>query len=153
VIELSVRCEGPVSFALKLRLPWWIAGQANILVNGQREQLSTAPSSFYAIQRTWHEDTVRIELPTALWTCPLPDEPDTVAFMDGPVVLAGLCGEGRALRGDKDDPQAMLVPDNEREWTMWQSGYRTRGQERGLRFIPLYEIRDEPYTVYFAVSE
>jgi hypothetical protein len=46
----------------------------------------------------------------------------------------------------------MLTPDNEREWTMWQPGYRTRRQERGFRFVPLYEIRDEPYTVYFPVQ-
>jgi DUF1680 family protein len=151
VIELSVCCEQPVSFALKLRLPWWIAGEASILVNGQREQVSSTPSSFYAIQRAWQDDSVRVELPTALWTCPLPDEPDTVAFMDGPVVLAGLCSGERILRGDKDNPQTMLVPDNEREWTMWRPEYRTCGQERGLRFVPLYEVRDEPYTVYFPV--
>lgn len=150
VIELSVHCQQPVPFALKLRLPWWIAGQANILINGRREHVSMAPSSFYAIQRTWQEDTVRVELPTALWTCPLPDEPDTVAFMNGPVVLAGLCSEERALHGDKDNPLTMLTPDNEREWTMWKLAYRTRVQERGFRFVPLYQIRDEPYTVYFS---
>ena len=64
-------------------------------------------------------------------------------------MLAGLCDEQRTLYGDVDDPQGILTPDNEREWTMWQLAYRTRDQERGLRFVPLYEIRDEPYTVYF----
>jgi len=43
----------------------------------------------------------------------------------------------------------MLTPDNEREWDSWHPGYRAIGQERGLRFMPLYEITDEPYTVYF----
>jgi DUF1680 family protein len=151
VIELSVSCEQPVPFALKLRLPWWIAKEASVLVNGQREQMSAGPSSYHAIRRTWQKDTVRVELPTALWTCPLPDEPDKVAFMDGPVALAGLCDEERVLHGDKDQPGTMLTPDNEREWTMWQPGYRTVGQERGFRFVPLYEVRDEPYTVYFPV--
>jgi hypothetical protein len=150
VIEFSIRCERPVSFALKLRVPWWIAGQATITINGQREQVSTAPSSFYAIQRTWHEDTVRLELPTALYTCPLPDEPETAALMEGPVVLAGLCDEPRVLYGDLDHPQGLLTPDDEREWTTWKLAYRTRGQDPGIRFVPLYEIRDEPYTVYFA---
>jgi DUF1680 family protein len=151
VIELSVHCERPVPFALKLRLPWWMAGQAGVLVNGQPEEVSTGSSSFCAIRRTWQEDTVRVELPTALWTCPLPDESDTVAFMDGPVVLAGLCSEERVLHGDRDDPKTMLIPDNEREWDMWRPGYRTRGQECGFRFVPLYEVRDEPYTVYFPI--
>jgi len=29
--------------------------------------------------------------------------------------------------------------------------YRAVGQDRGLRFKPLYDIVDEPYTVYFPV--
>ncbi len=69
--------------------------------------------------------------------------------MDGPVVLAGLCDAERMLDGDRDLPETMLTPDNEREWDGWRPGYRAIGQERGLRFMPLYEITDEPYTVYF----
>jgi DUF1680 family protein len=153
VIELSVRCEQPVSFALKLRLPWWLAGEATILVNGEPEQISAGPASFHMIRRTWQEDKVRVELPMTLWTCALPDEPDTVAFMDGPVVLAGLCDEERTLKGDKNAPETILVPDNEREWWMWQQGYKTRDQDPGVRFVPLYQVTDEPYTVYFPVHE
>ncbi len=96
---------------------------------------------------------MRVEFPKALSTCPLPDEPDSVAFMDGPVLLAGLCGEERILYGDKDRPETILTPDNEREWWFWQDGYRTRYQERGFRFVPLCEIRDGRYTVYFPIRE
>ena len=138
---------------MRLRLPWWLSGEARILVNGEPETVSTGPSSFHAIQRTWQNGTVRVELPKALSTCPVPDEPDTVAFMDGPVVLGGLCDEERTLYGDKDNPETMLTPDNEREWTMWRPGYRTCNQERRFRVVPLYEIRDERYTVYFPVRE
>ena len=74
-----------------------------------------------------------------------------MAFMDGPVVLAGLCDEERTLYGDRERPETILAPDNEREWWFWRPGYRARGQERGLRFLSLYEIRDERYTVYFPI--
>jgi DUF1680 family protein len=151
VSELAVRCAGPATFALKIRLPWWLSGEARILVNGELAATSATPSSWAAIRRTWREDTVRIELPKALSTCPLPDEPGTVAFMDGPVVLAALCDEEVTLHGDLNRPQTMLVPDNEREWSDWQLGYRTTGQDRGVRLVPLFEIRDEPYTVYLPV--
>jgi DUF1680 family protein len=150
-IELSVRCEQPVPFALKIRLPWWLSGEANVFLNGELETVATDPSGFHTIRRTWQDDTVRVELPKALSTCPLPDEADVVAFMDGPVVLAGLCSKERTLYGDKDVPETMLIPDNEREWTMWKLGYRSQGQDRGFRLIPLYEVRDEQYTVYFRV--
>ena len=92
-----------------------------------------------------------MELPKHLTSCSLPDKLDTVAILDGPVVLAGLCAEERVLYGDEDHPEMMLTPDNEREWTNWLRGYRTVNQERGLRFVPLYEIIDERYTVYFPI--
>jgi DUF1680 family protein len=152
VVELSIRCEQPVEFALKLRVPWWVVGQATVLVNSEPQAVETGPSSFCTIRRTWQDDAVRVEFSKALSTCPLPDEPDTVAFMDGPVVLAGLCEEERTLYGDKDRPETILTPDNEREWFFWQHGYRTRGQERRLRFVPLYEIKDEAYTLYFPIE-
>ena len=151
-IDLSVRCERPIDFALKLRLPWWIAGPAEIVVNGEPQTIATWPSSFVEIRRTWSEDRIRIELPKALTTCPLPDRPDTVAFMDGPVVLAGLCDEERTLHGDKDHPETLLIPDHEREWSTWKGWYRAAGQARGIRFMPLYEVRDERYTVYFPIK-
>ncbi|MBE3143657.1 MAG: hypothetical protein IMZ61_07015, partial [Planctomycetes bacterium] len=99
----------------------------------------------------------------------------TCAFMDGPVVLAGLnpqYGEmdlrvkpvsqkeyrpnytidGTVLRGDSAQPQTFLAPDDEREWWYWRGDYRTRGQSTNLRLIPLYEVRNEVYTVYFEIS-
>jgi len=151
VVELSVHCEQPTTFTLKLRLPWWISGPAHALVNGEPTMVSAGPSGYHEIRRTWQADTVRLVLPQSLSTCPLPDEPETVAFMDGPVVLAGLCDEERTLYGDRERPETILAPDNEREWWFWRPGYRARGQERGLRFLPLYEIRDERYTVYFPI--
>jgi hypothetical protein len=150
VVELAVECDQPVEFTLRLRLPEWTAGSALVSVNGERQQVSSGPG-FHAIGRVWHRDTVRIELPKALRACPLPDEPDTVAFLDGPVVLAGLCDEARTLNGDKDRPSTLLAPDNEREWDRWLGGYRAVNQQRGLRFKPLHELTDERYTVYFPV--
>ena len=89
-------------------------------------------------------------MPKGLTVCEIPDEPDTVAFLDGPVVLAGLCDQETTLRGDKTQPGTILKPDNEwqRRWRTWLS-YRTVGQPVNIRFRPLHEIVDERYTVYF----
>ena len=46
----------------------------------------------------------------------------------------------------------IATPDNEREWVFWMTGYRTLNQARNIRFLPLYEIVDQPYTVYFPVQ-
>jgi DUF1680 family protein len=151
VVDIAVRCEKPVGFALKLRLPEWAGDAVTISINGEAEQVIPDASGFCTIGRTWGDDVVRLVLPKALRSCPLPDEPATVAFLDGPIVLAGLCDEERTLEGSADNPSSMLTPDNEREWQRWLSGYRTVGQPRGLRFKSLYEVVDEPYTVYFPV--
>ena len=150
--DLTVSSAQPAEFALKLRLPWWVQGEPIIEVNGQRETGRFSPSSLHTIRRTWSEDRISVVLPKALTSVPLPDDPNTVAFMDGPVVLAGLCDEERALRGDRDDPKSILAPHNEREWGEWEPGYRTRHQTENIRFLPLHAVRDERYSVYFPVE-
>jgi len=142
----------PAEFTLRLRLPWWLRGKATLLVNGAEEPIEFRPSTFVSLRRTWKGDNLRLVLPKGLTVCPLPDRPDTVAFMDGPVVLAGLTAEERMLYGDKEKPETMLVPDNEREWRTWRLGYRSVGQDHNIRFLPLNEVTDQTYTVYFPIQ-
>ncbi|RPJ43621.1 MAG: hypothetical protein EHM21_11240, partial [Chloroflexi bacterium] len=172
----SIHTDEPVSFTLKIRLPWWLSDRPEISIDGEPLAVECAPSSYVELTRTWSDQVVAIRLPKRLSAVPLPDEPGTYAFMDGPVVLAGLNPGGDALartlyptektfrrpnsyiidgptlRGDPARPEEMLKPDNEREWKYWQGSYRTVGQMQNIRFVPLYEIRDEVYTVYFPVE-
>ena len=151
--EIHVRCPRPTDFALSIRLPWWLAGEASISVNGEALRLESRPSSFVELRREWKEDRVRVELPKRLASDHLPGSSDLVAFMDGPDLLAGLCPEERTLYcEDPAAPEKMLVSDDEREWGRWNGGYKTRGQDPGIRFIPLREIGYETYSVYFAVA-
>jgi len=151
--NLTISCDRPVDFTLKIRMPWWLQGDPEISINGERLHGPFTPSSFYEIRRTWDEARVSIRLPKGLSCEPLPDNASTVAFMDGPVVLAGLCDGERVLHGDTRDARTILAPDNEREWADWKPGYRSINQQRSVRFIPLHEVADEPYTVYFPVRQ
>lgn len=152
-VNVTVACDSPAEFELKFRLPWWLKGNAEIYINGEIQNIQSVPSSFIALKKAWKNDTVRIVLPKGLSVCPLPDNPDVVAFMEGPVVLAGLCEEERTLYGDKEHPETLLIPDNEREWENWITGYRTCGQDRNIRFVPLYDIGYEKYSVYFPIKK
>ena len=172
--DLLVQVDQPMEFTLRLRLPWWLSGKPEITLNGEPLAVDGGPSSYVEIQRVWSQDKLHLIFPKALVAVPLPDDPGTCGFMDGPVVLAGLNpGEhtsaarakeagsytarpnyrinGITLTGNPAQPGSFLVPDNEREWIFWREGYRTRGQEQTIRFIPLYEVRDEVFTVYFPV--
>lgn len=81
---------------------------------------------------------------------------NVVAFMEGPVVLAGLCDNEVKLEGDKDRPATLMQPEYGQEYKLirWaQSHYRTTGQREKIRFVPLYEVGDEGYSLYFEVKE
>lgn len=155
VYLVTVSCDKVSEFAIKLRLPWWLSGEVKILVNGIAEPGPFQSSSYYELHHVWQDgDRVVVEFPKTLTTEQLPGEPGTFAFMDGPIVLAGLLDEERRLYGNPEKPDSILVPDRERHHGWWNPGYyRTTGQERGIRFIPLYEVKDEAYTVYFPVEK
>ncbi|MBC7234617.1 MAG: glycoside hydrolase family 127 protein [Chloroflexi bacterium] len=147
--ELRIECRQATAFTIKLRVPWWVQGEAQLKINGEPQPRMQRDGGYLVVRRLWQRDTLRLELPRTLTICPLPDRPNMVAFMDGPTVLAGLCQEERALYGRLTAPAQMLAPDDTRQWSTWKWGYRSLNQPRGLRFLPLKDILDEPYTVYF----
>ncbi|MFC5469099.1 beta-L-arabinofuranosidase domain-containing protein [Cohnella suwonensis] len=154
IYEISVKASKITEVPILLRLPWWVRENPTITVNGVPLKGEWRASSFAEINRTWMDgDLIRVEFPKSLTVEALPGESDTFAFMDGPVVLAGLIEEERRLLGDPSRPETLLAPDRERNHSWWNTGYyRTKGQVRGFRFIPLYEVKDQKYAVYFPVE-
>jgi uncharacterized protein len=159
---LKIACAQPLEFTIHFRLPWWINGTPELLINDEKQALTANSSSYLPVQRVWFNDTVHITLPHTVTTSPLPDLPDTVAFMEGPVVLAAVLDDKPGIPGGQslientlyyqgENPASILIPDNEREFTHWRVSYRTQNQAQNCRFIPLYEIRDESYAVYFPI--
>ncbi len=174
--QLQVTCDRPQEFTIGIRIPAWISEHPTIAVSGETQQMRYQSSTVANIHRVWDKDTIEIILPFDLRPCPLPDLPDTIAFMEGPTVLAGILGEGptnlpsrtledgsprdrveflseKTLLGNKEAPTSILTPDNERTPSRWQIGYRTVDQAENIRFIPLHEVREERYAVYFPIRK
>ena len=150
-IKLNVRANSPERFTLSLRIPEWVKGQPIISVNGTEVQ-TNANNGFVDIDRTWENNTVNVYLPAALTTSSLPDMPQLTAFADGPVVLAGLCEKDCGIYTETDAPESALAYVTEHTYSTFpwqQSVYRTVNQPENFDFIPLYDITDEKYTVYF----
>jgi uncharacterized protein len=152
IIHISVQAEKTVEFILRMRIPWWLKSKPACILNEQAANWYEE-DGFLCFKRAWEKDELRVIFPYGLHVWPLPDRPDTFAFMNGPIVLAGLVGEERTLFGDINDPHTMLLADDERQWQTWKSGWRTLDQLVGWRFKPLYEIGNEAYTVYFPIKE
>ena len=151
LVRLEVTCSEPTELTLRLRIPEWSTGPILLSVDGEHLD-AKVDNGYVSIRRNWNQDTITLELPKSLRTEALPDEPGTVAFLDGPVVLGGLTEQEIRLDGDPADPQTILAPDNERAWGNWLQGWRTINQPVNLRFQPLYDIVDAPYTIYFPIK-
>ena len=149
-IKLSVRAKSPESFTLMLRVPAWASGAPVISVNGE-EYSAPAENGFIAITRTWGDDSINVYFPAALTASTLPDMPQLTAFAEGPVVLAGLCESDRGIYAE-GAPESALVNVTEHTYSAFpwqQSVYRTVNQPENFDLVPLYDITDERYTVYF----
>lgn len=139
VVDIKLTASKATPMTLNLRIPWWVQGKATLAINGKDEPIDGKPSTYVSLKRAWNAEHLRLTLPKAVTAVPLPDLKEMIAFMDGPVVLAGLTDESRPLGGE-------LIPDNEREWSRWLEGNYRAGT---VRFIPLYNVIDQRYTLYF----
>jgi hypothetical protein len=93
--QFSFTCTNPVSLTLRIRYPAWSQPGMTVTVNGTPQGVGGTPGSFVSITRTWQNgDLVQVQIPMGLRTEPLPDntDPNTVALLYGPVLLAGELG-------------------------------------------------------------
>lgn len=91
-VELRFAPKKPVPLRLKVRSPQW-AGGLQFRLNGKPLRVASSPGSYVEIRRTWKAgDTLQITIPMVVRTEAVPDDPHKVAFLYGPVVLAGDLG-------------------------------------------------------------
>ena len=81
--------QGKGRFALQIRYPGWVKpGAFQVKVNGQPVSIVTGPSSYVSIERQWKKgDVVDIAFPMHNSIKYLPNEPQYIALMHGPILL------------------------------------------------------------------
>ena len=86
--------QGKGQFTLQVRYPGWVKpGQFEVKVNGKPVSIITGPSSYVAISRQWKKgDVVDITFPMHNSIKYLPNEPQYIAMMHGPIMLAAKTG-------------------------------------------------------------
>lgn len=165
---LTFKTEKPTSLGLNIRIPYWAEG-AKIKVNGKAEKIKAEPGTYAEIHRTWHDgDKVEVSLPMKLHVAPLPDDKTIQAPMYGPLVLAAEMGKDgltpEIIHGDygPDDkkfqgypmPEATTAANSPAGWLEKTEGLRfqTVGQSKQTSLIPLYQLLDQRYSVYWKVN-
>lgn len=154
-LKINVRAKIPEEFTLSLRIPDWVSGEPVISVNGKPVECS-ADNGYCDIRRVWADDIVSVFFPSGLSTSALPDIPELTAFLDGPIVLAGLRSSDCGIKPQQgSDPTSALINVTEHTYSTFpwqQSTYRTVNQSENFDLVPLYDITDQEYTVYFTVK-
>ncbi|HOH06124.1 MAG TPA: glycoside hydrolase family 127 protein [bacterium] len=152
-VRLTIAVKKPVRFPLYLRRPGW-AGEIAVRVNGTATQASLNGKGFLVVERRWrNNDRVEIVMPMRLRTEAMPDNPDRVALLYGPVVLAGQLGDTLPdpVYGT---PVLLTGKRNPVEWIQPAGApftFRTAGVGMPFDFDlrPFYSTADDYYSVYF----
>ena len=99
--------QGKGQFALQVRYPGWVKpGQFSVKVNGKPVTMISGPSSYVSIDRQWKKgDVVEIGFPMYNYVKYLPNLPQYIALMHGPIMLAMKTGT---------EDLAMLIADDSR---------------------------------------
>lgn len=155
---LRISATQPTSFTLKFRFPYWAEQGMRVRVNGEAVRINASRSSYVSLERVWQEgDVIEYDMPMSIRIESMPDNPNRIAFLYGPLVLAGDFGaidaepsSERALAsvliGDRDTLAASIVPADESKQVFQMQGIGYAG-EYELR--PFYQMHDHRYTVYW----
>ena len=150
--ELEITPTESFTGTFAFRIPWWAKG--DVTFETTIEVTSEVKDGFLYLNGNFPAGTtttIKILIPRGLTKWPLADAPEYNAFLDGPVLLAGLTDVSRMMYERTD--RELLVPLDERKWSTWQPTYQTIGQPVNFNFKPLYDIGHEKYTIYFPIEE
>jgi DUF1680 family protein len=158
---VKVTPQASKKFTLALRRPFWAGEGFAVKVNGEVPKVAPA-NGFVEIARTWKAgDTVELMMPKTLRKEALPDNPNRLAVMWGPLVLAGDLGQ--ALTGPQareqrpappvlvasaSQPAGWLKPVEGKPGTFHTSGV---GLKEEINFVPFYQLPRRRYAVYWDV--
>jgi hypothetical protein len=169
--RLDVAVERPLRAAIHVRQPAWCRGM-RVEVNGRLWTAGAAATGYVEIDQEWRTgDRVDVALPMTLATERLPGTTDTVAFVYGPIVLAGRLGGEGLLPGNQiivneRESGSMLnesvavpvlagdvaaLPDKIRQRGPLSFYGRGAGLSGDIELAPYYELAHERYNLYWKV--
>jgi uncharacterized protein len=168
---IKITSSRPVPRTIHVRIPEWVAGAAEIRVNGRLLESVGDPGAYVGVRRVWREgDTLAVHLPMRLRQESLLGDDTVQAVLYGPLVLATDLGPGpvagpqRVVHGRPTEPEGLppaaplpRVPaeaaPHEVTWVDIESPSELRFAAASLqgtqKLLPMYRIRDERYSVYW----
>jgi DUF1680 family protein len=172
--RLEVTNDRPVRAAIRVRQPSWCADM-RVRVNGRPAASRAGADGYVVINREWRRgDRIDVELPMRLRAEPLPGTTDHVAFVYGPIVLAGRLGQ------DGLSPGSQIIVNERKSGTMLNAAVDVPalagdaaslvdhvrrdahdpllfrivgiGRPRDVELAPYYRLAHERYNLYWNVA-
>jgi uncharacterized protein len=179
--RLKMQLKRPSTFTLRIRHPGWVAAaDFKVRVNGRPISVTSTPSSYAALHRTWRDgDRVEIDLPMRTTVERLPDGSDWVAVLRGPIVLAAPAGTndlvglradgsrmGHVARGPlvpmdrvpvllataAELPKHILPDPDQQPLHFRLAGVAEPASIEGLPLVPFFRLHDSRYQMYWELT-
>lgn len=171
--RLTIQTAQPQEHTIALRIPSWIGEGGSVAVNGRRIEAFAEPGSYLVLRRAWRAgDVITLQLPMTMREEALPGAPQTVAAVYGPLVMAATLGAGptagptKVITGRATAPAglpaAAPLPTvkagaTPADWLEPVQGQPLQYQAKqaadaALEVMPLYQVRDQKYSVYWQRS-
>ena len=106
--------SGKGRFPIMVRCPGWLEpGTMTVSINGRSKKVKAAPSSYLKLKRRWKAgDVIEIGLPMQNTVEHMPNVPDYIAIMHGPIELG--------MRTGTEDLVGLLADDG--RWSQYAAG-------------------------------
>jgi DUF1680 family protein len=171
--RLAIDVARPVRATLRIRKPAWCEG-FTLALNGRTIRTVPDAAGYIVIVRDWQQgDVVDIKLPMTLRVEALPGEPNVVAFLYGPIVLAGRLGTqgvtpaAQIIKNERTSGNMLNAPveipalvGDVRDLTKHVRPVRgealtfetvSLGRPRDVQLVPYYRLAHERYALYWTV--
>jgi DUF1680 family protein len=152
-VTLTIKSATKQKFPIRIRKPEWAKSDIKILVNGKLVNVKPDASGYLEINQTWSNDVVSFTLPMTIHSESMPDNPNRIALLYGPIVLAGQLGT------EMPDPvygTTVFLTDNHdaSNWTKRNASsleFTTANiaKPSDVKLIPFYNTYDQYYNVYW----
>ncbi|GAF64581.1 hypothetical protein BTS2_1474 [Bacillus sp. TS-2] len=158
--------------ALHVRIPDWCSGHYTVLINDQEVE-GLIKKGYLKLEREWMQgDQIKMKWHMSLYKESTKQDPNKVAFLYGPIVLAGALGRENFPESDKLDDHLKLnhhpliqvptIVTSEDDINKWIKPIEGRPLEfmtapiaqpgnLSMRLIPFYQLHHERYTLYWTL--
>lgn len=103
--QITIDVEKPTKFTLLIRHPRWIStNDMKVMLNGKNYAEGTCPSSYIKINKVWKKgDVIHINIPMKVSIEEMPNVPNYISFLRGPILLGAKTGTQNLRRIVADD--------------------------------------------------